>query len=845
MKAVLIGTAVVTGAVLGVGAAYGVVEDEAFVLGRKMFDRGLYKAAYRDFDDYLDQTPAGEWADEAQFYLGRSLHEMGSYNEAIAEYRRVITNYPTSPFVAPALINKADCYAALGQYDQAITTYKRALASTENPADLVRAYLKLGEIYFAVDDFSLAEETYEESLREFPEQETSGTVHYRLALLYFLGGDGERSAANFAAARRAGDVDVVAVEDARGRALLAAGEAKSASAAFENCLTHASGDTAPYNLARAVSYVAAGDASRGVEILEEIRTAEPPGRLDAATDAEVLYVLALARLETGDRRGARETFTDLITSRPENAYATQAKLWAGRLALEEGDVDEATALFGELAAGDGPADRAEYWLAWCHFVSKRYAEARETFETLAAETADAELAPYARYWGAEAAVQVGNTVAARNALAAFAADFPDHPLADNALFRLGKLQLAAGKGEAGRTTLASLTGRYVDRDLADDAAYLYAVSLLDENNFGAASAAFWNLVREFPASPYAPRGLYNLAQAQFAEHEFADAAETLAALLSHYPRANIADDALFTLGECFLNRGRYERAKEKYAELVEKYPRSPRVDEARYEIELCNFKQGRYKSQIELAKSYIAMYPHSSLNGELLILLGEYYYHRRDYEPAQKYLAAVAEVEADEKTLNAARTKLAEVYLARGDTSKAIAEYVAVAATAQDDDVALSSLYKAAEIYGRAGDKSAAIETYGEIVNRFGRTRATAKAQFKAGEYLRAAKLYKESNTSLTALTREWPTNEYGPQAELYLGLNLSDAGAPAEALAHFEAAAATGGRAVAAQSYYYLGVCQRDLGDDAASRTNFAKVLANYRDFPEWVRKAKAELAR
>jgi Tfp pilus assembly protein PilF len=77
------------------------------------------------------------------------------------------------------------------------------------------------------------------------------------------------------------------------------------------------------------------------------------------------------------------------------------------------------------------------------------------------------------------------------------------------------------------------------------------------------------------------------------------------------------------------------------------------------------------------------------------------------------------------------------------------------------------------------------------------------------------------------------------------MGLNLLDAGAAAEALAHLDAAAAAGDRAVAAQSYYYAGVCQRDLGHDAASRTNFTKVLANYRDFPEWVRKAKAELGR
>jgi len=299
------------------------------------------------------------------------------------------------------------------------------------------------------------------------------------------------------------------------------------------------------------------------------------------------------------------------------------------------------------------------------------------------------------------------------------------------------------------------------------------------------------------------------------------------------------------LGESYLNERQYERAKEKYAELVEKYPQSPRADEARYEIELSNFKQGKYASQIELAKSYIAMYPQSRLNGELLILLGEYYYHRRDYDQAEKYLAAVAEVKADDETIADAQTKLAEVYLARGEAAKAISQYLALAAAASDDDVALSSLFKAADIYERARDTSAAIDTYGKIVGRFGKKVETAKAQFKIGENLRAAKLYKESSTALADLVREWPGGEYTAQAELYIGLNLLDLGTEDEALEHFAAAASAGNRAVAAQAYYYLGVCERGLGNDSSSRKYFTKVLTNYRDFPEWARKAARELKR
>jgi tetratricopeptide (TPR) repeat protein len=94
-------------------------------------------------------------------------------------------------------------------------------------------------------------------------------------------------------------------------------------------------------------------------------------------------------------------------------------------------------------------------------------------------------------------------------------------------------------------------------------------------------------------------------------------------------------------------------------------------------------------------------------------------------------------------------------------------------------------------------------------------------------------------------LARKWPQNEYTAQANLYRGLNLMELGAPEEAVEHLAAAAAAGPREVAVQGYYFLGVAERDRGNNADSREYFAKVLTNYRDFPDWVRKAQRELKR
>jgi len=809
-----------------------------------MFDRGFYQAAYRDFENYLDENQAGVWADEAQFYLGRSLQELGSYNEAISEFKRLITNYPTSTLAAPALIRIGECYAEQELYDRAIDTYGRALAVAADPADQVTAYLELGEAQFEAGDPARAIATYEESLRLFPLQQPAGTVNYRLGLLYCLQQNHETAAARFDAARRSPDIDTEAVDRAWGECLLAAGDAAGARAVFDRAARDRPGKRPADVIAVTVSAVAAGDAAGGAGFLQ--RYLEEPSRpvADAATEGEALYVLALAQMEAGDHDAAGETFARLQQEYPDDERAAAAALWAGRLKLEAGDATAAAPILEEVGRGEGPlAAYGRYWLAWSYFTAGQYDRARAGFEAVAADGEAGDLGPYAKYWAAESLAQAGSGRAAREAFAAFAAEFPEHDLADNALLRKGKLSLAAGMPTTARETFATIGRLYGDRDLADDAAYYYARSLVEEKNEGAAAMAFWNLAAKFPASPYAPRGLFDLAQYQFGRHEFPKATETLAALIAHYPNYAQADDALFLMGECYLNQGLYDKAREKYAQLVEKYPHSERLDEARYETELCNFKQGKYASQIEVAKSYIAMYPQSKLNGELLVLLGDYYYQRRDFDQAGKYLEAVAATAADDETRRQARRKLAAVYLAQGDGPRAIDEYRATAAAAKNDDEAAAALVEIALIYERAGNTEAAIGAYEEILEKHGAAEAAARAQFKIGENLRAVKMYKESNAALGAIEKKWPGSPYGADARLLMGLNYRQLGDAAAAKEHFTAAAASGRREVAVQAYYYLGLCERDLGNAAASRMCFTKVAANYRDFPEWVRKASVEL--
>jgi TolA-binding protein len=152
-------------------------------------------------------------------------------------------------------------------------------------------------------------------------------------------------------------------------------------------------------------------------------------------------------------------------------------------------------------------------------------------------------------------------------------------------------------------------------------------------------------------------------------------------------------------------------------------------------------------------------------------------------------------------------------------------------------------LFAIAAIYERTGDVDAAIAAYEEVTERFGNNAVAARAQLLAAQDMRAARLYRESNTALLALLKKWPATEYRGAVELLIGLNARDAGAWDQARDYFAAAAADGDRATAVEATYNLGLCELERGDTRAARMQFTKIVTTYRDFPEWVRQAESHL--
>ncbi|MCP4229253.1 MAG: tetratricopeptide repeat protein, partial [bacterium] len=154
-----------------------------------------------------------------------------------------------------------------------------------------------------------------------------------------------------------------------------------------------------------------------------------------------------------------------------------------------------------------------------------------------------------------------------------------------------------------------------------------------------------------------------------------------------------------------------------------------------------------------------------------------------------------------------------------------------------------AALYRMAEVAEDKGDDAAALSYYSRIINDFPDGEYRASAMLRSGNGLRKLKMYEESNATLLQFLAEYPGSKNANVARFYIAFNYQRIGEYGEAIKYHKSVATYGRRSLAVQSYYWLGVCKRDIGEPDAARSYFAKVINNYQDFPDWVRRAETEL--
>jgi ABC-type branched-subunit amino acid transport system substrate-binding protein len=156
------------------------------------------------------------------------------------------------------------------------------------------------------------------------------------------------------------------------------------------------------------------------------------------------------------------------------------------------------------------------------------------------------------------------------------------------------------------------------------------------------------------------RALLDQAETQFGKKQFEQAQKTVAGFFTAYPKSRHADRAYYLLGEMRLQLRDYQRALSYYKEIIERFPASPLIIEAKYKLGVCYFELKEYDLAVANLEDRSRITDPARLR-RVAEMLSTVYLAKKNYLPAVRELASLADTSTNEKQKAGYRDRIREI----------------------------------------------------------------------------------------------------------------------------------------------------------------------------------------
>jgi tetratricopeptide (TPR) repeat protein len=392
--------------------------------------RALLREALRD-------DPQNPDAEATHLRLARRLMEAGRIEDAAQAFQEHVETFQGEPGRGAALLGRGWCLWRLQRYPEAASEFHRAAQTAGAGADVrEEALFKCADAYFAAGQYALALETYDAHRRLHPDSASRDAAALQAAeCLARLGRPGD-ALARFERLRDEARPD----DPLAGTAAIRAVQMLEESGRWTDALAAAT---------RLIESGAVGDI-RARALLGRGLIAYRMGAFDAAL---------------ADFDGVAREFAD-------NAALEHALFMRGWCLYLMGRDDEALAVCRRFVA-EHPASPwapgVQFWLGEYHFNRGAFAEAEESFATLADRFAESELADRALYWAGRAAAAGKQYLRAIEYFNRLAAQFPASARLAEARFAQGDALSELGQFAAALLAFDEVIRNHAGSYLADAA----------------------------------------------------------------------------------------------------------------------------------------------------------------------------------------------------------------------------------------------------------------------------------------------------------------------------------------------------------------------------------------
>jgi TolA-binding protein len=365
--------------------------DAQYVVGAGHFEAGRYADAIAPLQAYLAGKPKGELAADALALLALAQDETGDHDQSEATLTRLVEGFPQSKALAKARLRLGEAALHDHRTERALELLRPIADAPEpDPATQPRALWSLGWAWLEAEKPAEAAATFLSLNERYPESPLAADA--ALARAQALDRAGQTDAA-------LGAYQAVTREDPRGRRGAAA------------------------SLAQARLLDRDGRHAEAAALFDRYLQdhPEPPAGADPLDG--VLAEWGWALLEAGQPDDAGKAFQRLLDQHPDSPRAADARVVLAEQAHNAGELDRAEELLAPVVAEGAQADpsllqSALFRQGLIRQDRKDWSGAIAFYDRLIQDFPDGPLAPKARFWKAEAALQKGDARTAEATLAA-------------------------------------------------------------------------------------------------------------------------------------------------------------------------------------------------------------------------------------------------------------------------------------------------------------------------------------------------------------------------------------------------------------------------------------------
>ena len=583
-----------------------------------LFTRKLYDLAAPEYQKYLDDYPGRPGRANAYFSLGECHRNLNHSSSALTNFQKVLNDYGDSEFAGPAAYALAEMAFTDKDYATSLPLFHRAGAKSKEPTVALSARYfearcleatgrkdEAADIYVQVADAGNPN-PYREDARVTAASifASKGRKIDALKQYEALANESQKPTLKAESAVRGGMIALELVQADKSKIDKAMADRAAALLQKGRSLPEAGKFRAIAQVGlRKLQYQTGQYAQLLADYKKELE------KLPDAAQAEVLLLAANSERQLGHPKEAETLYRQIIANFPDREEAKDAA-YQRLINVYNSDPTALSAAADEFLATNPTnerADEAKLLKAEAFYKQQNYTEAAAIYGELRASELSPRLRAEAAYKLGLCHIQTKNTPGVIEAFTYYVQTFPDAPQMPAALAQRALAYEQNKNYTAALADLNTILTKYPRAHEREASLQLKALILGQQENTKGMAETFRQLLKEYPKSSVAAQAQYYIGKAAFDAKDYKGA---LAAL-------NAARQ---------LNKDQYH-------------------DLASVRIILCYFYLKDRAALTKEVNALIANSPNTNAPAEVLEWLGIQYYNEKNFQAAEKYLAALRKID--------------------------------------------------------------------------------------------------------------------------------------------------------------------------------------------------------